>query len=173
MANYIVFVDTFRNELIKYDLYIYIYICWPFQMAPFAMRCCSTCDSTATACGENVYRGSQKVPWKYAIMRWHSEVKDYSYDMRRSFNGKVTGHYTQVHRCHARPGRLTLNQSVQYLKEIAEWAPHLMFCGFLRLFGTIQTWLVVEWPTAPIWNTSTTTCASTAPRKYTTSLKLS
>lgn len=48
---------------------------------------------------------------------------------------------------------------------------HGAFRPTLRLCGTIQTRLAVEWPTAPSLNTSTTTCASTAQREYTNPLE--
>ncbi|XP_075893877.1 serotriflin-like [Nelusetta ayraudi] len=81
---------------------------WNSQAAVKAQKWASHCSKKpahspqssrtigTTPCGENIYYGSSKVPWSFAIMRWYNEVKDYSYDLRRSFNNKVVGHYTQV-----------------------------------------------------------------------------
>lgn len=119
----------------------------PFQIqrsGPF-LRCvvCSVCDFAATPCGENIYYGSSKVPWSFAIMRWYNEVKDYSYDLRRSFNNKVVGHYTQVDSRHAHGGGLKLNWSVQQLGgNKMEWAPDpvLSSSGCLAQFKRDWLW---------------------------------
>lgn len=92
------------------------------------MRWCSTCDSAATQCGENIFRSTGKVSWSYAITSWHNEVKDYNYDLRGSPNGKVVGHYTQVGCLHA-----TAQWTCAPSKGIAQWVLH----HFLRPSGCL------------------------------------
>lgn len=61
-------------------------------------------------------------------MRWHSEVENYSYDLRRSFNNKVVGHYTQVRLPPHCAGRLKLNSKVQELEKKIKNKNHGAFC---------------------------------------------